>query len=64
MDNTSQAGKAQVRFECIEPILRVENMQASLEFYVDLLGFESASRGNHDFHSSVARRTRHLSQPR
>jgi len=49
MDNTSQAGKAQVRFECIEPILRVENMQASLEFYVDLLGFENASWGNHDF---------------
>ena len=49
MDDTSQAGKAQVRFECIEPILRVENIQASLEFYVDLLGFENASWGNHDF---------------
>jgi catechol 2,3-dioxygenase-like lactoylglutathione lyase family enzyme len=32
-----------VRFEGIPSILRVENMQASLRFYVDVLGFENAS---------------------
>lgn len=40
---------ARVRFECSDPILRVENMQASLRFYVDLLGFENASWGSEDF---------------
>lgn len=49
MGDSSQTGEAQVRFECIEPILRVENMQASLKFYVDLLGFVNASWGNDDF---------------
>jgi predicted enzyme related to lactoylglutathione lyase len=43
-----------VRFECINPILRVENMQASVRFYVDELGFENASWGTNDF-TSVAR---------
>ena len=38
-----------VRFECCDPILRVENMEASLRFYVDLLGFENASWGSDDF---------------
>ena len=38
-----------VRFERSEPILRVENMQASLQFYVNLLGFENASWGTGDF---------------
>jgi predicted enzyme related to lactoylglutathione lyase len=38
-----------IRFECITPILRVENMQASLEFYVNQLGFENASWGNDNF---------------
>jgi predicted enzyme related to lactoylglutathione lyase len=49
MGDSGQTGKAQVRFECIEPIFRVENMQTSLDFYVDLLGFENASWGNDDF---------------
>jgi predicted enzyme related to lactoylglutathione lyase len=49
MGDSSQTGEAQVRFECIEPILRVEDMQASLKFYVDLLGFVNASWGNDDF---------------
>ena len=40
---------AGIRFECSEPILRVENMEASLAFYVNLLGFENASWGNEDF---------------
>jgi len=38
-----------VRFECITPILRVENMEASLRFYVNTLGFTNASWGNDDF---------------
>jgi predicted enzyme related to lactoylglutathione lyase len=38
-----------VHFECSNPILRVENMQASLHFYVDLLGFKNASWGAGDF---------------
>jgi catechol 2,3-dioxygenase-like lactoylglutathione lyase family enzyme len=38
-----------VRFEGCEPVLRVENMQASVRFYVDQLGFENASWGNNDF---------------
>jgi predicted enzyme related to lactoylglutathione lyase len=36
-------------FECITPILRVENMEASLGFYVNTLGFQNASWGNGDF---------------
>ena len=40
-----------VRFEGVQPILRVENMAASLRFYVDLLGFENASWGTDDFTS-------------
>ena len=40
-----------IRFECANPILRVENMQASLRFYVDALGFQNASWGNEDFTS-------------
>lgn len=40
---------ARVHFESCEPILRVENMEASLKFYVDLLGFKNAPWGNNDF---------------
>jgi predicted enzyme related to lactoylglutathione lyase len=39
------------RFECITPILRVENMQASLQFYVNTLGFANATWGTEDFTS-------------
>jgi predicted enzyme related to lactoylglutathione lyase len=42
---------AQVRFEGSQPILRVEDMAASIHFYVDLLGFKSASWGTDDFTS-------------
>jgi len=38
-----------VHFENSAPILRVEEMQASLHFYVDLLGFKNAPWGNDDF---------------
>ncbi len=37
--------------ECINPILRVENMATALRFYVDVLGFENASWGTDDFSS-------------
>jgi predicted enzyme related to lactoylglutathione lyase len=50
----ADANPADTRFECITPILRVENMQASLRFYVHALGFENASWGNDDF-TSVTR---------
>jgi predicted enzyme related to lactoylglutathione lyase len=40
-----------VRFENSQPILRVASMQASLEFYVDKLGFKSAPWGTDDFTS-------------
>ena len=38
-----------VRYECIQPILRVENMQTALRFYVDVLGFANAPWGSEDF---------------
>jgi catechol 2,3-dioxygenase-like lactoylglutathione lyase family enzyme len=43
-----------VRFEGSQPILRVENMQAALRFYVDVLGFEYADWGTEDF-TSISR---------
>ena len=49
MGDTSQPDRTRVRFECIAPILRVEDMRTSLRFYVDLLGFENASWGSDDF---------------
>jgi len=42
-------GPITVPFENSQPILRVENMQASLHFYVDLLGFKNAEWGSDDF---------------
>ena len=44
-----ETNPSRVRFEVSQPILRVKNMQASLQFYVELLGFENASWGNDDF---------------
>jgi predicted enzyme related to lactoylglutathione lyase len=38
-----------VRFECADPVLRVEDMKRSLHFYVDQLGFRNAPWGNNDF---------------
>jgi predicted enzyme related to lactoylglutathione lyase len=43
-----------VRFENSQPILRVEDMEASLRFYVNILGFKNASWGTVDF-THVAR---------
>jgi catechol 2,3-dioxygenase-like lactoylglutathione lyase family enzyme len=37
------------RFECIDPILRVEDMDRSVAYYVDVLGFEKAPWGNGEF---------------
>ena len=37
------------RFEHAEPILCVGNMAASLKYYVDILGFQSAQWGSDDF---------------
>lgn len=49
MSATKPAAGTHLRIECIEPILRVENMAASLRFYMGVLGFENASWGNDDF---------------
>jgi len=38
-----------VCFEGSQPILRVENMATSLQFYVEALGFQQASWGGDDF---------------
>ena len=40
-----------VCFENAQAILRVENMENSLRFYVDQLGFKNAPWGNDDFTS-------------
>lgn len=45
------ANNTRVHFEGAQPILRVENMQAALRFYVDLLGFENVSWGTDEFTS-------------
>ena len=36
-------------FECIDPILRVEDMSVSVRYFVDVLGFEQATWGTDDF---------------
>ena len=43
-----------VRFEGSQPILRVENMQTALQFYVNKLGFKNVSWGDDKF-TSVSR---------
>jgi predicted enzyme related to lactoylglutathione lyase len=47
----ASAGPVTVRFENSQPILRVEDMNASLSFYVDKLGFKNADWGSDDFTS-------------
>ena len=37
-----ESGPITVHFENSQPILRVESMEASLRFYLDLLGFRNA----------------------
>lgn len=49
--DSHQADKTRVHFECINPILRVENMATALRFYVDVLGFQNAAWGTDDFTS-------------
>jgi predicted enzyme related to lactoylglutathione lyase len=51
METTNQAP---VHFEGTQPIFRVEDMNASLHFYVDTLGFKNVSWGNDSF-TSVSR---------
>ena len=43
--------EGRVYFEVSQPILRVKNMKAALEFYVGILGFASAAWGTDDFTS-------------
>ncbi len=45
----TESGPISVLFENSQPILRVENIEASLRFYVDKLGFANASWGSNDF---------------
>jgi len=40
---------AQFHVERIEPVLRVEDMQAAVRFYVDVLGFQNAEWSSDDF---------------
>ena len=47
-------GRTRVHFENCNAILRVEDMNAALHFYVDLLGFENATWGTEDF-TNIAR---------
>jgi predicted enzyme related to lactoylglutathione lyase len=47
----AKANSTRVFFENSQPILRIENMEASLRFYVDQLGFENAAWGTSEFTS-------------
>jgi predicted enzyme related to lactoylglutathione lyase len=47
----NETNSSRVRYEGSQPILRVENMETSLRFYVAVLGFSNASWGNDDFTS-------------
>lgn len=43
--------QSRIFYEGSQPILRVENMETALRFYVNALGFTNASWGNDDFTS-------------
>jgi predicted enzyme related to lactoylglutathione lyase len=47
----SNANPVSVRFEGSQPILRVEDMETSLRFYVGVLGFKNVSWGTDEFTS-------------
>ncbi len=47
----NETNPSRVRNEGSQPILRVENMEANLRFYVGVLGFTNANWGNDDFTS-------------
>lgn len=40
MTNPEGTKASKIKFECITPILRVENFSATLDFYLNTLGFE------------------------
>ena len=42
---------SRIYYEDSQPILRVENMEAALRFYVDMLGFSNARWGTDEFTS-------------
>ncbi|HVM88157.1 MAG TPA: VOC family protein [Puia sp.] len=42
------------RIECITAILNVSNMESSLDFYINILGFQNAAWGN-EYFTSVSR---------
>jgi predicted enzyme related to lactoylglutathione lyase len=44
-----KAKAARTRFEHAHPILNVDNMARSLQYYVDVLGFSNAEWGSDDF---------------
>lgn len=46
-----RAEPARARFEGVQPILRVENMQAAPRLYLNILGFQNASWGTEEFTS-------------
>jgi catechol 2,3-dioxygenase-like lactoylglutathione lyase family enzyme len=46
-----QTDQQKTRFEGSAPILRVADMEASVRYYVDVLGFRNAPWGNGDFTS-------------
>jgi len=60
----TETNPSRVRYENSQPILRVENMEASLRFYVGVLGFANASWGNQDFTSVNRRRSGDIPLPR
>jgi predicted enzyme related to lactoylglutathione lyase len=47
----AEKSAARVHYEGGQPILRVENMEASLRFYCGVLGFSNASWGSDEFTS-------------
>ena len=47
----SLANGPRTKFEGSTPILRVTNMSASVQYYVEVLGFKNATWGNDDFTS-------------
>ncbi|MFX5476588.1 VOC family protein, partial [Acinetobacter baumannii] len=49
--NKEKTKPMQYRMENITPILYVEDMQRSLSFYVDILGFTNANWGDENFTS-------------
>ena len=60
----TETNPSRVCYENSQPILRVENMEASLRFYVGVLGFANASWGNQDFTSVNRRRSGDIPLPR